>query len=127
MKKFRKVLHLISLGLVLCVLGRGLFRFSRDSGKGVMLMTVLSEETGKEKKDTPWRFIAAAPAGMPDSQRGLRIFLFGFIVTLFFFTHNNAAFLDCTFLCPRDRRFFKKPLIARFLGGRGPPLSPSLE
>jgi hypothetical protein len=125
MKKNRKVsgLILLCLGLALCVLARGLFCFSRDSEKDVMLMAVLSEETGEEKKDAPLfverRFMAAAPVS--DSQRGLRIFLFGLIVMLFFFIHNNEVSSGCTFFCPRDRRFFKKPLIARFLGGRGPP------
>jgi hypothetical protein len=69
--------------------------------------------------------VAVAPVS--DSRQTLRIFLFCFITALFFFAHNNGAFPVCTFLCPRDRRFFRKPLIARFLGGRGPPLSSSLE
>ncbi|MDR1318724.1 MAG: hypothetical protein LBJ90_03790 [Treponema sp.] len=124
MKEFGKVLRLLllCLGLALCILGRGMLSFTGNRAKDVMVMTVLSEETENEKEALPLvLFRALAPVNMPDSRQGLRTLLFSFFAALFLFLYRDTASFVCIFLYLHDKWFFRAPVMACFLGGRGPP------
>jgi hypothetical protein len=125
MKEYGKVLRLVllCLGLALSVLGRGMFFLNRDQAKGVMVMAVLSEEeeAPPQVSFVERRFMAVAPANMPDFRQGSRLSLSGFIAVLLFFIYRDMVSFVFSRIYFCAGRFFRAPVLACFLGGRGPP------